>query len=133
MDHSAHNMMSSASPSSKHSMPGMDHDMPAMCQMNVCQSLLEGDDSPLTSTINSQSTSQTTGSETLKTKILTLFTLDTSRLKRAITYAALVGYSYMLMLVFMTYNGWVMLSVAVGAGIGNYLFNTAFNDSMACH
>lgn len=42
------------------------------------------------------------------------------RIKSAFLYAFLVGYSFMLMLVFMTYVGWYMLAVVVGAGIGNY-------------
>lgn len=49
-------------------------------------------------------------------------------------YAFQVGYSFMLMLVFMTYNGWYMLAVVLGAGIGNYLWgNRSENLSMSCH
>lgn len=37
-------------------------------------------------------------------------------------------------LLFMTYNGWVMLSVAVGAFIGYMLFGSAgATKSVACH
>jgi len=39
----------------------------------------------------------------------------------------------MMMLVFMTYNGWIMISVVVGAIIGNYLYGGEINDTVACH
>lgn len=52
----------------------------------------------------------------------------------SVLYAFQVGYSFMLMLIFMTYNGWYMLAVALGAGIGNYLWgNRSENLSMSCH
>lgn len=62
-------------------------------------------------------------------------------------YGCRVGFSFLLMLVFMTYNGWLMLSVLIGAMVGHYLFGYRFqqqqqqqdqflvtvNDSLACH
>ncbi|ODV59326.1 low-affinity Cu transporter [Ascoidea rubescens DSM 1968] len=49
-------------------------------------------------------------------------------------YGLQVGYSFMLMLVFMTYNGWAMISVVVGAILGKYLWNTEPSlRSIACH
>jgi solute carrier family 31 (copper transporter), member 1 len=38
-------------------------------------------------------------------------------------------------LLFMTYNGWVMLAVAVGAFIGHWTFGlkTSSTKSVACH
>lgn len=52
----------------------------------------------------------------------------------AALYAFQVGYSFMLMLVFMTYNGWYMMAVAIGAGIGNYFWgNRSENLIMSCH
>ncbi len=37
-------------------------------------------------------------------------------------------------LLFMTYNGWVMLSVAVGAFVGYLAFgNSSATKSVACH
>lgn len=53
--------------------------------------------------------------------------------------AALYGlqnfYAFMLMLVFMTYNGWVMIAVSVGAFVGYLLFgnSTSSTKDTACH
>lgn len=57
------------------------------------------------------------------------------RIKSAILYGFLVGYSFMLMLVFMTYVGWYMLAVVVGAGIGNYFWTCDSPETKAliCH
>ncbi|KJR84865.1 solute carrier family 31 (copper transporter), member 1 [Sporothrix schenckii 1099-18] len=60
--------------------------------------------------------------------------------KRAhVTKAVLYGiqnfYAFMIMLVFMTYNGWVMLSVSIGAFVGYLLFGgaTPVVKETACH
>lgn len=58
---------------------------------------------------------------------------SSARTKLALLYALLVGYSFMLMLVFMTYNGWYMLAVVVGAGAGHYLWGDNETRGMACH
>ncbi|KAL1923800.1 uncharacterized protein VTP21DRAFT_8780 [Calcarisporiella thermophila] len=56
------------------------------------------------------------------------------QLWRSIWYALLVGYSFMLMLVFMTFNAYLMISMVVGTGIGFYLFGgESAARSMACH
>ncbi|KAF8866564.1 Ctr copper transporter [Acephala macrosclerotiorum] len=54
---------------------------------------------------------------------------------KALLYAVQNFYAFMLMLLFMTYNGWVMLSVAVGAFVGYLLFgnNTSATKDGACH
>jgi len=54
---------------------------------------------------------------------------------KALLYAVQNFYAFMLMLLFMTYNGWVMLSVGVGAFIGFLLFgnNTSATKDGACH
>ncbi|KAK8181880.1 Ctr copper transporter family-domain-containing protein [Phyllosticta capitalensis] len=53
---------------------------------------------------------------------------------KGVLYAVQVFYSFFIMLLFMTYNGWVMLSVAVGAFIGYVVFsNTSATKSVACH
>ena len=38
-------------------------------------------------------------------------------------------------LLFMTYNGWVMIAVAVGAGVGYFIFgaHTKATKETACH
>ncbi|KAK6459119.1 Ctr copper transporter family-domain-containing protein [Scheffersomyces xylosifermentans] len=60
-------------------------------------------------------------------------------LKRSLFYGVQVGYSFLLMLVFMTYNGWLMLAVAVGAAIGNYFWGGIGSESvsgardLSCH
>ncbi|CAK9435674.1 uncharacterized protein LODBEIA_P04010 [Lodderomyces beijingensis] len=60
------------------------------------------------------------------------------QLQRALVYGVQVFYSFWLMLVFMTYNGWFMLAVALGAAMGNYWFGTlagmdTTSRTMACH
>ncbi|PGH15633.1 hypothetical protein AJ79_02226 [Helicocarpus griseus UAMH5409] len=48
-------------------------------------------------------------------------------------YAVQVFYSFMIMLLFMTYNGWVMLAVAVGAFVGYVTFGGNATKSVSCH
>ncbi|EDO14454.1 hypothetical protein Kpol_260p4 [Vanderwaltozyma polyspora DSM 70294] len=60
------------------------------------------------------------------------------RFKKSIWYSIQVGYSFMLMLVFMTYNGWLMLAVVLGALWGHYCWgslteNCNDTNSLACH
>ncbi|CCD24003.1 low-affinity Cu transporter NDAI_0C03430 [Naumovozyma dairenensis CBS 421] len=62
------------------------------------------------------------------------------KLHTSIWYAVQVGFSFMLMLVFMTYNGWLMLAVVFGAFLGHYSWNvpnsiksTLGSQSLACH
>jgi len=67
----------------------------------------------------------------------------TSRLIRAVLYGATVFLSFFLMLVFMTYNAYLILSVVVGAAIGHYILGSTMNadavlldsggKTMACH
>lgn len=47
------------------------------------------------------------------------------KLKRGVFYGFQVLYSFWLMLVFMTYNGWYMLAIAVGAGLGNFIWGNS--------
>lgn len=54
----------------------------------------------------------------------------------SILYAFHVAISFWLMLVFMTYNGFLMLTVILGAGVGYYLFGNGYlsaNRSVQCH
>ncbi|KAF3279447.1 hypothetical protein TWF970_004007 [Orbilia oligospora] len=56
------------------------------------------------------------------------------QLIKALLYALQVFYSFFIMLLFMTYNGWVMLAVAVGAFVGYMIWgNTSAVKSVACH
>ncbi|KAL1963372.1 hypothetical protein VTN77DRAFT_8388 [Rasamsonia byssochlamydoides] len=56
------------------------------------------------------------------------------KLVMAALYAIQVFYSFFIMLLFMTYNGWIMLSVAVGAFIGYLVFGeSTASKSVACH
>ncbi|CAL5866144.1 uncharacterized protein PFLUO_LOCUS351 [Penicillium psychrofluorescens] len=57
------------------------------------------------------------------------------RITLAALYAAQVFYSFFIMLLFMTYNGMVMLAVAVGAFFGYLLFadGTPAAKTVACH
>ncbi|KAH0528711.1 hypothetical protein TsFJ059_003534 [Trichoderma semiorbis] len=54
---------------------------------------------------------------------------------KAILYAIQNFYAFMLMLVFMTYNGWVMVAVSLGAFLGYLLFghSTSATKDNACH
>ncbi|KIX93564.1 uncharacterized protein Z520_10742 [Fonsecaea multimorphosa CBS 102226] len=56
-------------------------------------------------------------------------------INRAALYALQVFYSFFIMLLFMTYNGFVMLAVAVGAFIGYLAFSyrTSPTKAAACH
>ncbi|THC97999.1 hypothetical protein EYZ11_002501 [Aspergillus tanneri] len=53
----------------------------------------------------------------------------------ATLYAVQVFYSFFIMLLFMTYNGLIMLSVAVGAFVGYLVFgeNMSASKTVACH
>lgn len=52
---------------------------------------------------------------------------------RSMIYAILVGISFWLMLVFMTYNGYLMMATVLGAGFGHYFFGNSMNKSIQCH
>ncbi|PHZ11131.1 Ctr copper transporter [Rhizopus microsporus ATCC 52813] len=57
-------------------------------------------------------------------------------LARSAIYAILVGISFWLMLVFMTYNGYLMIATVLGAGFGHYFFGNGklgVNKSIQCH
>jgi copper transporter 1 len=55
--------------------------------------------------------------------------------QRALLYGAQVGISFLLMLIFMTYNAFLMLAVVAGAICGFFFFNhdATLERSMACH
>ncbi|KAI0001367.1 Ctr-domain-containing protein [Russula compacta] len=66
------------------------------------------------------------------------------RLLRAVLYGVQIFVSFFLMLIFMTYNAYLILAVALGASIGHFVFGAVMNvdavlagsDSgkgMACH
>lgn len=64
-------------------------------------------------------------------------TAGSLKLKKSIWYGIQVGFSFMLMLVFMTYNGLLMIAVVVGAMWGHYSWGAATEvaprNSLACH
>ncbi|PIA14415.1 ctr copper transporter, partial [Coemansia reversa NRRL 1564] len=45
-----------------------------------------------------------------------------TRIQRAVLYGLMVAYSYSLMLIFMTYNGYLILAVIGGAAAGHYAY-----------
>ncbi|KAG1751485.1 copper transporter [Suillus paluster] len=61
------------------------------------------------------------------------------RVMRAALYGASVGLSFFLMLVFMTYNAYLIAAVILGAAAGHYVFGAtmeptgAAGKGMACH
>ncbi|KAJ8515595.1 hypothetical protein ONZ45_g6997 [Pleurotus djamor] len=67
----------------------------------------------------------------------------TLRVLRAALYGATVFLSFFLMLVFMTYNAYLILAVVAGAGIGHFIFGSHMDPEailsgsgskgMACH
>ncbi|KAM9914071.1 hypothetical protein OXX69_000971 [Metschnikowia pulcherrima] len=68
------------------------------------------------------------------TPVLTGRAPKSLKIKLASLYAFQVGYSFMLMLVFMTYNGWYMLAVVVGAALGFYFWGDEWESKpMVCH
>ncbi|KAJ3737361.1 Ctr copper transporter [Lentinula guzmanii] len=65
-----------------------------------------------------------------------------SRIIRSVLYGISVFLSFFLMLVFMTYNAYLILSVVLGAAIGHFIFGGSINPEsilasdgkgMACH
>ena len=58
-----------------------------------------------------------------------------AHIAKALLYALQNFYAFMIMLIFMTYNGWVMVAVAVGAFVGYVLFgnSTSSTKDNACH
>ncbi|TRX93146.1 hypothetical protein FHL15_006014 [Xylaria flabelliformis] len=60
---------------------------------------------------------------------------ERARIVKAVLYGVQNFYAFMIMLLFMTYNGYVMIAVAVGAGLGYYLFGsrTRATKETACH
>ncbi|KAG1870215.1 copper transporter [Suillus subalutaceus] len=61
------------------------------------------------------------------------------RALRAVLYGASVGLSFFLMLVFMTYNAYLIFAVILGAAVGHYILgdtielNGPADKGMACH
>lgn len=57
------------------------------------------------------------------------------KLIKAVMYATQTFYAFMLMLVFMTYNGWVMIAVTLGAFLGYFVFGdeTSATKETQCH
>ncbi|AGO12632.1 AaceriAER293Cp [[Ashbya] aceris (nom. inval.)] len=60
-----------------------------------------------------------------------------TKLRRSIWYGAQVSIAFLIMLIMMTYNGWLMLSVVVGAIAGHYHWEIKegglLDVSLACH
>ena len=57
-----------------------------------------------------------------------------TKVVKAALYALQVFYSFFIMLLFMTYNGWIMLAVAVGAFVGYLAFGGSSAAKVAaCH
>ncbi|KIW04151.1 uncharacterized protein PV09_04958 [Verruconis gallopava] len=59
---------------------------------------------------------------------------QSTKIVKAFLYALQVFYSFFIMLLFMTYNGWIMIAVAVGAFVGYLLFSPGpATKTVACH
>ncbi|KAK4550346.1 hypothetical protein LTR36_003313 [Oleoguttula mirabilis] len=57
-----------------------------------------------------------------------------AKVVKAALYGVQVFYSFFIMLLFMTYNGWIMLAVGFGAFFGYLLFGgSSIEKSAACH
>ncbi|EIM20240.1 Ctr copper transporter [Wallemia mellicola CBS 633.66] len=63
------------------------------------------------------------------------------QVQRSILYAASAALSFFLMLIFMTYNGFLIAAVVVGAGLGHYTFHREIevapsnesSSALGCH
>ncbi|GAB7364188.1 hypothetical protein MBLNU230_g4739t1 [Neophaeotheca triangularis] len=56
------------------------------------------------------------------------------KLVKSVLYGVQVFYSFFIMLLFMTYNGWIMIAVGVGAALGFALFSGGtVTKTAACH
>ncbi|KAI5466283.1 ctr copper transporter [Mariannaea sp. PMI_226] len=60
---------------------------------------------------------------------------ERAHLIKGALYALQTFYAFMLMLIFMTYNGWVMIAVTLGAFVGYVTFGkrTSATKDNACH
>jgi len=58
-----------------------------------------------------------------------------AHLVKSVLYGIQNFYAFMIMLIFMTYNGWVMIACSVGAGLGYLVFggSTPATKETACH
>lgn len=74
-------------------------------------------------------------SQFLQTNTVTEHERKVYKLRLSIAYAISVGYSFTIMLLFMTFNIWVMLAVCVGAGFGHYLCDKPCSPAanLVCH
>jgi copper transporter 1 len=57
------------------------------------------------------------------------------QLVRALLYGGQIAFSFLLMLIFMTYNAYLMLAIVVGAATGFYMFHKEnfAERGMNCH
>ncbi|KAI0779472.1 Ctr copper transporter [Fomes fomentarius] len=101
---------------------------------------VSGRDSP---EMDSEEAGLLTGSLVVKGNTGTLLPL-TARITRAALYGAQVFLSFFLMLVFMTYNAYLILATVIGAALGHFIFSSHMNidavlygggenKGMACH
>lgn len=51
-----------------------------------------------------------------------LFKLWLMRAVQSVLRTVEIGMAYILMLLAMTYNGWIFLSVCIGTGVGHFIF-----------
>lgn len=73
-------------------------------------------------------------SQFLKSNMVTENERFQYKLRLSCLYAFSVGYSFIIMLLFMTFNTWVMLSVCIGAGLGHFAFDRRCpTPSLVCH
>lgn len=77
---------------------------------------------------------QTRYSQFLKSNTVTENERIKYKAKLSTAYAVSVGYSFIIMLLFMSFNVWVMLAVCAGAGLGHYAFGgSSAAASLICH
>ncbi|KAJ1794555.1 copper transpport protein [Coemansia sp. RSA 1807] len=74
--------------------------------------------------VRSWELAQLTGRARLETPLVADGLGRSARWMRAVMYGLLVAYSYSLMLIFMTYNGFLILAVIGGAIAGHYAYAT---------
>ncbi|KAH9484858.1 Copper transport protein ctr6 [Psilocybe cubensis] len=94
--------------------------------------------------VDSEEAGLLTGRRALKSSLTGTPVPPVSRALRAAVYGATVFLSFFLMLVFMTYNAYLIFATVLGAALGHYIFGATINvdailsessggKGMACH
>ncbi|KAF9584371.1 hypothetical protein BGW38_006703 [Lunasporangiospora selenospora] len=102
---------------------------------NLCVRLMDGDRKRGESMASGSQTSDDT--PLLNNRQHTVKLTNRQQLTRSLLYMVQVFMGFFLMLIFMTYNGYLMISTAVGAGLGFFYFGadtlSPASKALSCH